>query len=76
MWTLLKPFIEERPANYRIYPVCTMVNRESAIFRNFLSHTLYFINSGVSVTLPITSPCNISSSIAMVNPSARLNIHP
>ena len=49
MRTFLKSFIEKRPAVHRIYSIGTMIDGEGAILRDdFLSHTLYFINSGVS----------------------------
>ena len=54
MWTLIKSFIEERPAIYRIYAVGAMIDWVRAVLRNYLLfHTLYFINSGLSKILPM-----------------------
>lgn len=39
MWTLLKSFIKERPAVYCVHPICTMANREGAVFRDYFIHT-------------------------------------
>lgn len=48
MWTLLKPFIEERETHYRIDAVRAMINWQRAVFRDYFLHTFYFINSGLS----------------------------